>query len=229
MTPPNTFVEPASAAARAGRSRRLAARSRSLAARRRSALAPRRVMRRVRRCPPAPARPRSPAAADCPRAAAAHVQQPADRRAAVAVPVPGQGAAGRQHRELLRLHQPVRGPRGAVPQVQGPRPRRLGLPVQRLRRAGARHRTRRSPSSAARPTASSSRCSRRPAAPGSPRIRFYAELIAKHRAGAAVELPQVPGRPQRPGASQSFGSAVEPGQREFVRAVERLLADKPAG
>ena len=47
-------------------------------------------------------------------AAAATVQSAADRRVAVAVPVPGQGAADRQHRELLRLHRPVRGTRSAL-------------------------------------------------------------------------------------------------------------------
>ena len=57
---------------------------------------------------------------------------------------------------------------------------------------------------------------------------FYAELI--RRSGEAPQWNFHKYLVDRNGqAVQSFGSAVEPGQREFVRAVERLLADKPAG
>jgi|WetSurMetagenome_2_1015567.scaffolds.fasta_scaffold213086_1 glutathione peroxidase len=57
---------------------------------------------------------------------------------------------------------------------------------------------------------------------------FYAELI--RRSGEAPQWNFHKYLVDRNGqAVQSFGSTVEPGQREFVRAVERLLADKPAG
>jgi glutathione peroxidase len=57
---------------------------------------------------------------------------------------------------------------------------------------------------------------------------FYTELI--RRSGEAPKWNFHKYLVDRSGEQvQSFGSAVEPGQREFVRAVERLLADKPAG
>jgi glutathione peroxidase len=57
---------------------------------------------------------------------------------------------------------------------------------------------------------------------------FYAELI--RRSGEAPQWNFHKYLVDRSGQQvQSFGSAVEPGQRDFVRAVERLLADKPAG
>src|SRR5512134_2144599 len=54
-------------------------------------------------------------------AAAPLVHAGAGRPAAVAVPVPVQVGAGEQRLVQVRLHVPVRGTRGAVPEVQGPR------------------------------------------------------------------------------------------------------------
>ena len=64
--------------------------------------------------------------------------------------LPRQDAAHRQRRERLRLHAAVRRPRGAVPQVPGPRLRRARVSLQPVRRRRSRDRQTTSRPSAAR-------------------------------------------------------------------------------
>ena len=55
---------------------------------------------------------------------------------------------------------------------------------------------------------------------------LYAELVAK--TGQAPQWNFHKYLVDRSGKRvESFGSAVEPGQRAFVSAIERMLADKP--
>ena len=132
-----------------------------------------------------------------PAGAPPHVQPPADGRAAVALPVPRQGAARRQHRELLRLHQPVRGPRSPVSEVQGPRSRRRRLSDQRLRQPGARHQQgnrRVLPHHVRHPVPDVREDDRRPAR-REPLLRDADRAVGT---AAALEFPQVRHRPQRP-------------------------------
>ena len=62
------------------------------------------------------------------------------RQAGQALEVQGQGAADRQHRERVRLHAAVQGARGAAQEAPRQGARGARLPVQPVRRAGARRR-----------------------------------------------------------------------------------------
>ena len=124
-----------------------------------------------------------------------------------------------QHGELLRVHAAIREDRVALyREVSRARARRAGLSFERLRHPGARDRTRRSRSSAARPTASSFQCSRNRASRDSRPNRLYAELAAK--TGRTPHWNFHKYVVDRSGTYVvSFDSRVTPEARDFVGLV----------
>jgi hypothetical protein len=143
--------------------------------------------------------------------------------------LPRQGPAGRQRRLRVRLHPAVRPAAGAVRPLQGPRPGRPRLPLERLRRPGARRRRghqrvrdqqvrRRLPDDGQGPRQG----------PGDRPALQDADRPRPPRACAATSSGTSPSSSSTPDGKvvARFNSKVEPMAPEVIAAVEKALPPK---
>src|SRR5438309_4628430 len=128
-----------------------------------------------------------------PAAARPYPAEP-DRPGNAAVPIRGQGAAGGEYRESMRVHTPVRRTGGAVPPLPREGPCCTGLSRQRFRRPGTRRqpRHRQILRDELRCELSDVREIRRVGGQRQPLVR---NACRENWPAPRVELPQIPDRP----------------------------------